>query len=172
MKYTYFGKNINITEGLKSYTESKLQYLDMYFGGEKNIKITMSIQKGMQKIDVTVCFKDFIIRAEESSSDMYMSIDLISDKLHRLVEKEKQKFSKKGCKSIKHLGEEYSESIYCGSNIISRRNIEVKPMSEEEAILQMELLNYNFYMFINLSGNTNVIYKKNDKEYGIIESCN
>lgn len=172
MKYTYVGKNVVITDSLKNSVEEKLSRLGNYFDCEKEAKVVMSTQKNKHKIEVTIYIKDLIIRAEEVTDDMYVAIDLIVDKLERKLRKQKTVLQKRYHKSIRYFEdnecENYAESD--SNEIIKRKFINSKPMSDEEAILQLELLNHDFYMYLNLDGVPTVIYKRKDGNYGLISS--
>lgn len=172
MKYTYVGKNVVITDSLKNSVEEKLSRLGNYFNCEKEAKVVMSTQKNKHKIEVTIYIKDLIIRAEEVTDDMYIAIDLIVDKLERKLRKQKTVLQKKYHKSIRCFEdnecEKYAESD--SNEIVKRKFISSKPMSDEEAILQLELLNHDFYMYFNLDGVPTVVYKRKDGNYGLISS--
>lgn len=172
MKYTYVGKNVVITDSLKNSVEEKLSRLGNYFNCEKEAKVVMSTQKNKHKIEVTIYIKDLIIRAEEVADDMYIAIDLIVDKLERKLRKQKTVLQKKYHKSIRYFEdnecEKYAESD--SNEIVKRKFISSKPMSDEEAILQLELLNHDFYMYFNLDGVPTVVYKRKDGNYGLISS--
>lgn len=173
MKCTYVGKNVDITEGMKNAVEEKLSRLGNYFDCEKEAKIVMSTQKNNQKIEVTIYINDLIIRAEEVNDDMYVAIDLIVDKLERKIRKQKTRLQKNYHKSIRHQEFEiYDDYIEEGSNeIVKRKTINSKPMTDEEAMLQLELLNHDFYVYLNLDGIPSIVYKRKDGNYGIIETC-
>jgi len=172
MKYTYVGKNVIITDSLKQSVEEKLSRLGNYFDCEKEAKVVMSTQKNKHKLEVTIYIKDLIIRAEEVTDDMYVAIDLIVDKLERQLRKQKTVLQKRYHKSIKYCNdnecEEYTESE--SNEIVKHKFISSKPMSDEEAILQLELLNHDFYMYFNIDGIPMVVYKRKDGNYGLISA--
>ena len=172
MNYTYFGKNLEVTEGMKYAVETKLSKLDSYFNGEKTAKVVMSTQRNYKRIEVTIVVKDLVIRAEEVNTDMYVAIDMIVDKLDRQMKKQKKMLQKKYHKSIRYeevdcYDEEFEEN---DKKIVKRKIINSKPMSDEEAILQLELLNHDFYAYFNIKEVPTIIYKRKDGNYGIIES--
>lgn len=173
MKFTYVGKNVEVTEGMRCAVEEKLSRLGNYFDCEKEAKVVMSTQKNNQKIEVTIYIKDLIIRAEEVAKDMYVAIDLIVDKLERKIRKQKTRLQKKYHKSIKHQEfEMWDDYIEEGSNeIVKRKTINSKPMADDEAILQLELLNHDFFVYLNLDGIPSIVYRRKDGNYGIIETC-
>lgn len=173
MKIKYVGRNIDVTEGLKSHVEGKLSKLGNYFDAEKSATVVMSTQKGHHKVEITITVKDIVIRAEEVLNDMYTAIDVVVDKLERKLRKEKSRIKKKCHKTIRHdvfdaFDSECTEEI---NSIVKRKVVNAKPMSEDEAILQMELLHHDFFVFLNLSNVMTVIYKRKDGNYGLIESC-
>lgn len=173
MKFTYVGKNVEVTEGMRCAVEEKLSRLGNYFDCEKEAKVVMSTQKNNQKIEVTIYIKDLIIRAEEVAKDMYVAIDLIVDKLERKIRKQKTRLQKKYHKSIRHQEFEMCDDyIEEGSNeIVKRKTINSKPMADDEAILQLELLNHDFFVYLNLDGIPAIVYRRKDGNYGIIETC-
>lgn len=169
MKFTYVAKQYKITEGLKESVEHKLQRCDKYLKGDKAVKVVMSSNKGNHKIEVTINTKDFAVRAEEINEDMYVAIDLITDKLERKLRKNKEKINRKTHETIRH--ESISEVIMDDeSSIIKRKTMGVKPMSEEEAMLQMELLGHDFFVFKDIYDAIKILYKRKDGHYGLIES--
>lgn len=174
MRFTYVGRNIEVTEGLKYAVENKMEKFEKYFDADKDIKVVMSTQKNSQTVEVTIFFNDIIFRAEESSSDMYQAIDLIVDKLERMFRKQKTKFQKRGSKYTKFnqacMSSYTEDDNEDDVKIVKRKRINIKPMSEEEAILQLELLNHDFYMFSDEKGAMKLIYKRKDSQYGIIET--
>ena len=173
MKYTYVGKNIEITDGMKNAVENKLSKLGNYFNCEKETKVVMSTQKNNKKIEVTIYIKDLIIRAEEINEDMYVAIDLIVDKLERKIRKQKTRLQRKYNKSIRYqafeLYDDCQEDI--NGEIVKRKLVNSKPMTDDEAIMQLELLNYDFYVYSNVDNVPSVIYKRKDGNYGVIETC-
>ena len=173
MKVTYTGKNIDITRGMKSAVEEKLSHLGNYFDCEKEAKVVMSTQKNNKKIEVTIFVKDLIVRAEEVNKDMYVAIDLIVDKLERKLRKQKTALKKKHNESIRYYDAElYDDYIEeCSGEIVKRKFISSKPMADDEAVLQMELLNHDFYIYKNFDGVPSIVYKRKHGNYGIIEVC-
>lgn len=172
MKFIYVGRNIEITEGMKQAVEEKFSRLGNYFDCEKEARIVMSTQKNNHKIEVTIYINDLIIRAEEVTDDMYVSMDLIVDKLERRIRKQKTRLQKKYHKTIRNqefdVFDDYVEENT--NEIVKRKNINSKPMSDDEAIMQLELLNHDFYVYLNLSGAPTVIYRRKDGNYGLIET--
>ena len=172
MRYIISGKNIDITPGLKEAGESKIGKLERHFSPDTEVHVTMSVEKGRQKIEVTIPVKGTIIRAEQDSSDMYVSIDLVEEIIERQIKKYKTKLIDKKQSALSFseafLQEEtaHEETI----NIVKTKRFAMKPMDPEEACIQMELLGHNFFMFLNADTNeVNVVYKRKGNSYGLIE---
>ncbi len=173
MRYNITGKHVDVTEGLKAAIESKFDRLKKYFAEDTEIRVRLGVQKENQTIEVTIPTKIGLIRAEKSSPDMYMSIDLVQDVIEKQIKKYKDKLIDK-----KHSAQSFSEYFLADTpeekpsdiRIVKTKRFNVKPMDPIEACLQMELLNHNFYVFLNSETNAvNVVYKRNDDTYGIIE---
>ncbi|MBQ7797157.1 MAG: ribosome-associated translation inhibitor RaiA [Lachnospiraceae bacterium] len=172
MRYTISGKNIDITEGLKGAVESKLGKLERYFSPDTEVQVTLSVEKGRQNIEVTIPIKGSIIRAEQDSNDMYVSIDLVEEIIERQIKKYKTKIIDKKQSAVAFSDTfiqeeaEPEEAI----NIVKTKRFAMKPMDPEEACLQMELLGHNFFMFLNAeTEQINVVYKRKANSYGLIE---
>ena len=172
MRYTISGKNINITPGLKDAVESKLGKLERYFSPDTEVQVTLSVEKGRQKIEVTIPVKGSIIRAEQDSSDMYVSVDLVEEIIERQIKKYKTKIVDKKQSALAFseafLQEEAEQEETV--NIVKTKRFAMKPMDAEEACVQMELLGHNFFMFLNADTNeVNVVYKRKGNSSGLIE---
>ena len=173
MNIQFVGKNVEVTDALKEVTEKKLSKLEKYFQESILGNVTFSTQKNNKTIEVTIDIPGTIIRAEETSDDMYASIDKSVDVLERQIRKYKTKLQKKykegqtiRFENVVPLQEEENDK----PNIVRTKRFSVKPMNSEEAILQMELLGHNFFVFRD--GETDqigVIYKRKDGDYGLIE---
>lgn len=175
MKIKIFGKNIEVTEGIRSAVEEKIGKLDKYFAGETRVDITLSVNKNEQKVEVTIPVKGRIIRAEEISDDMYVSIDMVEETIERQLVKYKNKIIDKK-KSIKEaFTETYIEADYEDEDedqikIKKTKRFGIKPMDPEEACVEMELLGHNFFVFLNAeTEEVNVVYKRKGNTYGLIE---
>lgn len=171
MKFKITGRKIEVTQGLKEYTVSKLSKLDKYFGAEAEANITLSVQKDNHIIEVTIYHNGMIYRAEVSDADMYASIDKVEDVLERQIRKQKTRLEKQlksGAFTMPtDFGEVEEEKEF---KIVKNKKYENKPMSVEEAILQMNLLGHAFYIFNNADTmDKNVVYKRKDGNYGLIE---
>jgi len=174
MKYNIRGQKIEVTAAIKSYVETKLGKLDKYFEDPESItaNVVVGVRGKAQKTEVTIPVKKVILRAEVEHEDLYASIDLVLDKLERQIRKNKTRI-KKQTKNIKEFTVDYDvpsdeteETV-----IVKRKTIEMKPMNEEEAILQMSLLDHDFFVFEDEESHTiSVLYKRKDGNYGIIET--
>lgn len=174
MKVTIVAKNVEVTPALKEMVEKKISKLDKYFEPNVEAKATLSVQKNRQIFEVTIPFNGIILRREESSDDMYKSIDIVEEKLQRQIRKQKTKLSRKNTGgSLRYpdfVPGEVKDEIENTSKVVKTKNFSVKPMSREEAILQLEMLGHNFFVYEDSeSNNINVLYKRNDGNYGLIE---
>ena len=171
MRFIITGRNIDITEGLKSAVEEKLGKLDRFFAPETEVNVTLSVEKERQKIEVTIPVKGNIIRSEQVSSDMYVSIDLVEEVIERQLKKYKNKIVDKQ-QNAAAFAQEFVEKDYDDDEvkIIRTKRFGIKPMDPEEACVQMELLGHNFFVFCNAeTEEVNVVYKRKDGAYGLIE---
>ena len=174
MKFIISGKNIDVTPGLRSAIEQKLGKLERYFTPETEIIVTLSVQKERQKIEVTIPVKGNIIRSEQVSDDMYVSIDLVEEVIERQLRKYKNKLVERhqeGGNFQQTFFEDETEILEEGEiRIIRTKRFGMKPMFPEDACVQMELLGHNFYVFSNAeTDEVNVVYKRKDNTYGLIE---
>ena len=172
MKFIIIGRNIDITEGLKSAVQEKLGKLERYFTPETEIHVTLSVEKDRQKIEVTIPVKGNIIRSEQESSDMYVSIDLVEEVIERQLRKYKTKIVNQQ-QAGGNFQKEFVEDEFLEDeevNIIRTKKFGIKPMYPEDACVQMELLGHNFYVFRNAeTDEVNVVYKRKGNTYGLIE---
>ncbi|HHT46963.1 MAG TPA: ribosome-associated translation inhibitor RaiA [Firmicutes bacterium] len=179
MHFITRGKNMEITPALQEYVEKRLSKLDKYLGtDDTNIKaqVTMSVAKGNHIVEVTISIGGLLLRGEEETQDMYASIDLVVDKIERQIHKYKTKINRKlRQKGLKELNEQFvsskrKEEEETEPRIVRTKRFIMKPMPEEEAILQMNLLGHDFFVFTNAeTEEINVIYKRKDGNYGLIE---
>ena len=162
----------DITEGLKSAVQEKLGKLERYFTPETEIHVTLSVEKDRQKIEVTIPVKGNIIRSEQVSSDMYVSIDLVEEVIERQLRKYKTKIVNQQ-QAGGNFQKEFVEDEFLEDeevNIIRTKKFGIKPMYPEDACVQMELLGHNFYVFRNAeTDEVNVVYKRKGNTYGLIE---
>lgn len=175
MKIKIFGKNIEVTPGIKSAVEDKLEKLEKYFTKETEVNVTLSVNKNEQKVEVTIPVKGQIIRAEEISDDMYATIDMAQETIERQLVKYKNKLvdKKKGYKddfTVAYIDTDYDEDEDEAIKIVRTKRFGIKPMDPEEACIQMELLGHNFFVFLNAeTDEVNVVYKRKGDTYGLIE---
>ncbi|QSX05060.1 ribosome-associated translation inhibitor RaiA [Sedimentibacter sp. zth1] len=174
MNITVYGKNIQLTDALKEVTTKKIGKLDKFFYKNIQAKVVLSVERKKQKVEVTIPFNGRILRVEEVSDDMYSSVDDAVEALEKQIRKHKTKLEDKmhSNESIKFenieplIDDELEEDF----KIVKTKRFAIKPMNVEEAILQMDLLKHDFFVFIN--GDTdevNVVYKRKDDNYGLIE---
>ena len=173
MKFIILGKNINVTEGLKSAVEDKIGKLEKYFTPDTEVHVTLSVEKDRQKIEVTIPVKGSIIRSEQVSSDMYVSIDLVEEIIERQLKKYKTRITDRE-QAAASFRKEYIETDYNDDDdavkIERTKKFDIKPMYPEDACVQMELLGHNFYVFVNAeTDQINVVYKRKGSTYGLIE---
>ncbi len=174
MKITIRGDKVSITDAIREQVTSKLSKLDKYFDSPETINVVVNIKVNnlSQKIEVTIPTKQFTIRAEERSEDLYTSLDLVIDKLERQIRKNKTRIKNK-YKNQEAIDLNFDYEIdneeQNESKIIKIKNINSKPMDEEEAILQYELLGHDFFVFKNSNEEcTSILYKRKDGNYGMI----
>ena len=172
MRITILGRNIDVTEGLKAAVEEKVGKLEKYFTPDTEVHVTLSVEKERQKIEVTIPVKGNIIRSEQVSNDMYVSIDLVEEVIERQLKKYKNKLidAKQGGGSFTSEFLEKDFETDDEVKIIRTKRFGVKPMYPEDACVQMELLGHNFYVFRNCeTDEINVVYKRKGSTYGLIE---
>ena len=170
--YIISGKNIDVTEGLKNAVYDKLSKLEKYFAEDAVAQVTFSVEKDRQKIEVTIPMKGHIIRAEQVSDDMYVSIDLVLEVIERQVNRHKKKLIDKE-QNAAYLQNSFVEEETDEDDeikIVRCKKFAVKPMYPEDACIQMDLLGHNFYVFRNAeTEEVNVVYKRKGNTYGLIE---
>lgn len=175
MRITITGKNIELTDGLKEAVEERLSKLEKYFAPETEVHVTLSVEKERQKIEVTIPVKGSVIRAEQVSNDMYVSIEVVEETIERQLKKYRKKIVTKQQNVDKFFAQEYlskedddedDEEI----RIIRSKRFGIKPMYPEDACVQMELLGHDFFVFLNAeTEEVNVVYKRKGNTYGLIE---
>lgn len=176
MKFNIRGNKLEVTEPIKKYVEEKIGKLDKYFENPEDItaNVVLRVRGIDQIVEVTIPAKKIILRAEDRNKDLYAAVDLVLEKLERQIRKNKTKMNKKAMKSTFvdfNMTFEVEASEEEDRKIVKRKQIEMKPMSEEEAILQMELLGHEFFVFKNVTDeNIYVLYRRQDGDYGIIET--
>lgn len=172
MKFIIIGKNVEVTEGLKTAVEDKIGKLEKYFTPETEVHVTLSVEKDRQKIEVTIPVKGSVIRSEQVSSNMYVSIDLVEEIIERQLKKYKNKLVAKQ-QNKDFFKQEFIEKDYLEEEevqIVRSKKFDIKPMYAEDACIQMELTGHNFFVFVNAeTDQVNVVYKRKGNTYGLIE---
>jgi putative sigma-54 modulation protein len=180
MKLGIRGEHLEVTEALRDYVEKKLSRLERYFDAplSSEVHVTLSVCKGLQTVEVTIPLAGAILRAEEKNNDMYASIDLVVDKLERQIRKLKTKANRKirqeGGKRDLFKVDPLFNADYSDEEdefeLVRTKQFTFKPMDVEEAILQMNMVGHNFFVFSNMdTAQVNVVYIRNDGKYGLIE---
>lgn len=182
MKFEIRGENVSVTPALREYVEKKVGKLERYFDTPptSDVHVNMSVHNAEQKIEVTVPMKNLLLRAEESHVDMYAAIDLVVNKLERQIRKHKTKVNRKFRQNgnapkyvfaeIEKESQQAQEESEDEMELVRTKRFDLKPMDSEEAILQMNMLGHNFFVFMNAETNkTNVVYRRKDGKYGLIE---
>ncbi|WP_244833673.1 ribosome-associated translation inhibitor RaiA [Clostridium sp. BJN0001] len=171
MQIKVIAKNIELTEALKDMVQKKIKKLEKYFESDVEAKATLSVQKNSQIVEVTIPFNGVILRSEESTSDMYKSIDLVENKLEGQIRKQKTRLARRNNGSLKFAQIESMDLKDADDGkLVKVKKFGVKPMDTEEAILQMDLLGHNFFVFQDADTNkVNVLYKRKDGDYGLLE---
>jgi putative sigma-54 modulation protein len=175
MRITITGRNIELTDGIKEAVEKKLSKLEKYFTPETDVYVTLSVEKERQKIEVTIPVKGNIIRSEQVSSDMYVSIDLVEEVIERQLKKYRTRLVAKQQAAETNfqkefIEEEHGEDEDESVRIVRTKRFGVKPMYPEDACIQMELSGHDFFVFRNAeTDEVNVVYKRKGNTYGLIE---
>jgi putative sigma-54 modulation protein len=171
MQLTVTGRNLEVTDSLRAYAEEKLRRLTKYLENIVTVHVVLSVEKHRQITEVTLRVRDLTIRAEESTDDLYSSIDLVMEKLERQILRYKERI-------VHHMARvgsrEEPEAVVSGGGegprVVKTKRFAVKPAEVDEAILQMDLLGHAFYVFRNASTDeVNVVYRRRDGNYGLIE---
>ncbi len=172
MQLSVKGRNLEITDALRTYAEEKVQRMGKYLEGIGAGNVVLSVEKHRQIAEVTLRVRDLTVRAEESTDDMYSSIDLVAEKLERQILRYKERI-------VAHMDRAGHRedrqamppaSALEGPRLVKTKRFAVKPVPVEEAVLQMDLLGHNFYVFRNaITDEVNVVYRRRDGHYGLIE---
>lgn len=172
MKIIIIGKNLEVSEGLKKAVEDKIGKLEKYFSEDTTAKVTLSVERERQKIEVTIPVKGNIIRSEQTSTDMYVSIDLVQEIIERQLKKYKNKLIDKK-QNVASFSDTFIEKVEDDEEeikIVRTKQFDIKPMYPEDACVQMELLGHDFYVFCNAeTEQVCVVYKRKGGTYGLIE---
>ena len=172
MKFNIHGKKLEVTDSIKSYIEEKLGRLDKYFENPDNIATTVVIKlRGKEQVvEATINANKYVLRGEESHNDLYAAIDKVSDIIERQIRKNKTRIKKRHKETPTAFVLDFEVEEENKNEIVKRKVVEGKPMSEEEAILQMELVSHDFFAFKNAdTGNIEILYKRKDGNYGVLE---
>ena len=180
LKFNIRGENIEVTPAIREYVEAKVEKVERYFNEDVNAtaNVNLKVYNDKQtKVEVTIPMKNVTLRAEERNNDMYAAVDLIVDKLERQIRKHKTKVNRKfrdreGAgvyfATVTKNGAEVEEEEY---QVVRTKQFDLKPMDEEEAILQMNMLGHDFYIYTDAESDaTNIVYKRKDGKYGLIET--
>jgi len=172
MNITVTGRHMEVTDALKTYAEDKVKKLEKYLPAGAEAVITLGVEKFRRKAEVQIKVNGILIQAQDETDEMYSSIDKVLDKLSRRVRKYKEKLKDKKGRGEEKLAAVAAEEgqVERIPEIIKTKRFDMKPMTAEEAVMQMELLDKDFFVFSNITtGDLNVIYKRNDGNIGLIE---
>lgn len=177
MKYNIRGDKLEVTDAINNYVETKLDRLNKYFKEDDILaNVLLKVRGNSQIIEVTIPTDKFILRSEEEDKDLYAAIDLVTDKLERQIRKNKTRLNRQNFDNkFKELNFDYEITSDEEDNeeevIVKRKKLDMKPMDEEEAILEMNLLGHAFFVYKDMhTNNINVLYKRKDGNYGLIET--
>ncbi|HEW1657806.1 TPA: ribosome-associated translation inhibitor RaiA [Streptococcus pneumoniae] len=177
IKYSIRGENLEVTEAIRDYVVSKLEKIEKYFQPEQELDARINLKvyrEKTAKVEVTIPLGSITLRAEDVSQDMYGSIDLVTDKIERQIRKNKTKIERKNKNKVA-TGQLFTDALVEDSNIVQSKVVrskqtDLKPMDLEEAILQMDLLGHDFFIYVDVEDQTtNVIYRREDGEIGLLE---
>ena len=174
MRITITGRNIELTDGIKAAVESKLSKLEKYFMPDTDVFVTLSVEKERQKIEVTIPIKGHIIRSEQVSNDMYVSIDLVEEVIERQLTRYRKKLASKKMNVADNFSSDFIETDQDDDDeeikIVRTKRFGMKPMYPEDACIQMELTGHDFFVFRNAeTDEVNVVYRRKGSTYGLIE---
>ena len=180
LKYNVRGENIEVTDALRSYVEKRLKKLEKYFDLNQDMiaHVNLKVYRDHKaKVEVTIPLPYLVLRAEETTDDMYRSIDFVSEKLERQIRKYKTRVNRKSREKgindffVESAEEDSKDKESNEFTIVRNKQIGLKPMSPEEAILQMNMLEHDFFVFQDgETSGTSVVYRRNDGRYGLIET--
>lgn len=176
MKFNIRGQKIDVTQAIKEYAEKKIGKLEKYFSksDELTANVLLKVRGKEQTVEVTIPIKKIVLRAEETNKDLYAAIDLVSEKLERQIRKNKTRIAQRKSKTNDieiNTDFDNSEIEEAKDKVVKRKQMDTKPMSEEEAILQMNMLGHEFFIYKDdENGNTCILYKRKDGDLGIIET--
>lgn len=172
IKYSIRGENLEVTEAIRDYVVSKLEKIEKYFQPEQELDARINLKvyrEKTAKVEVTIPLGSITLRAEDVSQDMYGSIDLVTDKIERQIRKNKTKIERKNKNKVA-TGQLFTDALVEDSNIVQSKVVRSKQIDLEEAILQMDLLGHDFFIYVDVEDQTtNVIYRREDGEIGLLE---
>lgn len=169
MQIAYRSKNIELTPGLKSHVEKKIGKIGKYFDEPLSVSVNLYLEHNKHIVEVTIPVNGMILRGEESSPDMYASVDMVIEKLERQIEKYKTRINRRG-KGAPPKGFDGPDSAPDDAQVVKSKRFTVKPIASEEAILQMNMVGHDFYVFVNSeTDQVNVVYRRKDGNYGLLE---
>lgn len=185
LNFNIRGENVEVTPAIRDHVENKINKVERYFNDDfkANANVNLKVYSDSQtKVEVTIPMKNLTLRAEERHNDMYAAVDLIVDKLERQIRKHKTKVNRKyrdregGAAAYFAYAQSPEQAAYQDESeedvhIVRTKQFELKPMDQEEAVLQMDMLGHNFFVFTDAESNgTNIVYKRKDGKYGLIET--
>lgn len=172
MKVVITSKNVKASDKLKETIQKKLEKLGKYFSDDIGVNVMLSEERNNKKIEATIKAKGMIFRAEDKSGDFYTGIDNVVEKLSKQMSRFKDKIQKKHRDSREFVFEDWPEAETKDEGVVVKtKKFELVPMTVDEAVVQMEMLEHNFYVFLNMeTDSVNVVYKRNDDNYGLLET--
>ena len=177
IKYSIRGENLEVTEALRDYVVSKLEKIEKYFQADQELDARVNLKvyrEKTAKVEVTIPLGSITLRAEDVSQDMYGSIDLVTDKIERQIRKNKTKIERKN-RNKKSTSQLFTDAVVeeaeaAPAKVVRSKQIDLKPMDLEEALLQMDLLGHDFFIYTDIEDNTtNVLYRREDGDVGLLE---
>ncbi|HEL1587189.1 TPA: ribosome-associated translation inhibitor RaiA [Streptococcus suis] len=176
IKYSIRGENLEVTDALKDYVEDKVAKIEKYFNEDQELdaKVNLKVYRDKRaKVEVTILLGSITLRAEDVSQEMYGSIDLVVDKIERQIRRNKTKIERKHRQKISTsqvFSDEFTDQEVEEVKVVRTKQIDLKPMDLEEAILQLELLGHDFFIYTDANdGTTNLLYKREDGDLGLLE---
>lgn len=167
MQITVRGKNVEITGPLRDYVEKKVGKIEKYLEGPLSATVTLNVEKGRHIVEVTVPVNGMLLRGEEATDDMYASIDLVVEKLEKQIDKYKTRLTRK---LRPQIADEPAPKVFDDPVIVKTKRFAIKPMAVDEAVMQMNLIGHDFFVFADADTNqVNVVYRRRDGNYGLIE---
>ena len=177
IKYSIRGENLEVTEALRDYVVSKLEKIEKYFQADQELDARVNLKvyrEKTAKVEVTIPLGSITLRAEDVSQDMYGSIDLVTDKIERQIRKNKTKIERKN-RNKKSTSQLFTDAVIeeveaAPAKVVRSKQIDLKPMDLEEALLQMDLLGHDFFIYTDVEDNTtNVLYRREDGDVVLLE---